>query len=190
MNVLLIDNHDSFTFNLVHALRQFLMADDQLVIVRNDEISGHDVLWAEKVIISPGPGVPREAGRLFESLPVLLARVSTLGICLGHQAIGQFCGARLTRMAQVAHGVKSRILIRDHSFLFAGLEARIWAGRYHSWCLDPASVPETLRVTACDEQGTIMAFSHRHWDAHGVQFHPESFLTPDGSRILRNFCRR
>lgn len=190
MNLLVIDNYDSFTFNLIHALRIFLTADDRLVILKNDELSDHAIAWAEKIIISPGPGIPTEAGKLFDYLPTILPQSSTLGICLGHQAIGQFCGATLTKMSQVSHGVTSRVLIQDHTFLFEGLERCILAGRYHSWCIDSEMIPETLRVTARDEQGVVMAISHKEWDAHGVQFHPESFLTQDGSRILRNFCGR
>lgn len=190
MNILVIDNYDSFTFNLVHALHDILTADDQLIILKNDALSDDYIAWAEKTIISPGPGLPKEAGRLFEFLPTILPRSSTLGICLGHQAIGQFCGMKLTKMKQVSHGEKARVLIQDSSFLFKGLESRIWAGRYHSWCVSSETVPETLRVTACDEQGVVMAISHKEWDAHGVQFHPESFLTQDGSQILRNFCGR
>lgn len=190
MNLLIIDNYDSFTFNLVHTVHEILTPDDQLIILKNDELSDACVTWAEKIIISPGPGIPEEAGQLFDYLPVFLPRVSTLGICLGHQAIGQFCGMTLTEMKHVSHGEKSRVLIQDHSFLFQGLAPCIWGGRYHSWCVSSETVPETLQVTALDEHGVIMAISHKEWDAHGVQFHPESFLTQDGSQILKNFCQR
>lgn len=190
MNVLVIDNYDSFTFNLVHALDEILTAADNLAVLKNDALSDGDIAWADKIVISPGPGIPGEAGGLFEYLPAILPRISTLGICLGHQAIGQFCGASLQKMKQVSHGEKARVRILDHSFLFEGLAPEIWAGKYHSWCLDHETMPEALRVTAYDEQGVVMAISHNEWDAHGVQFHPESFLTQDGTKILRNFCRR
>lgn len=185
MKLLVIDNYDSFTYNIVHILRSIGVEPD---VVRNDRISVDRVGDYDKIIISPGPGIPSEAGIVPEVLRRYSSSRSILGVCLGHQAIGECFGARLKCLDEVYHGVHTPvdIIVDDHP-LFKGLPAIIEVGRYHSWVVDPVSLPDCLEVTAVAPDGNIMALRHREYDVHGVQFHPESIMTPCGVEIIRNF---
>lgn len=186
MKLLIIDNYDSFTYNIVHAVRELGV---EPVVVRNDAVALGEVGKYDKIIISPGPGVPSEAGMVPEVLRRYSADKSILGVCLGHQAIGECYGARLRNLDEVYHGVSSVIEITGDDYLFARLPKRLPVGRYHSWVVDKAGLPCELVVTAMSPDGEIMAMSHREHDVKGVQFHPESILTPDGIKILENFIK-
>lgn len=185
MKLLILDNYDSFTYNIVHAVRSLGIEPD---VVRNDKISLEEVEGYDKIIISPGPGIPSEAG----IVPGLLKRYASqkpiLGICLGHQAIGECFGAGLHNLDEVYHGIQSDITITqpDH-YIFAGLPSTLPVGRYHSWVVDKKDLPDCLEVTAMSPDGEIMALRHRHLDVNGVQFHPESILTPQGIKIIENW---
>ena len=188
MKLLVFDNYDSFTYNLVHAFRELGVNPD---VVRNDKINVEEIEKYDKIVISPGPGIPSEAG----VLPQLLKRWSglkpILGVCLGHQAIGENFGARLCNLPEVFHGVATDIKINDtEDYLFQGLPETIKVGRYHSWVIDDIDFPaDELVVTARDDRGLIMAVKHKKHDIRGVQFHPESILSPEGLKILENWLR-
>ena len=186
MNLLILDNYDSFTYNIVHAVRSLGI---EPTVCRNDRITLDEVDAFDKIIISPGPGIPSEAG----ILPQLLERYATskpiLGICLGHQAIGERFGAVLRNLPEVYHGIKSTITITRPDYIFAGLPDKIDVGRYHSWVVDREGLPECLEVTAVSPDGEIMAMRHRSLDVRGVQFHPESILTPQGLTIIENWIK-
>ncbi len=188
MKVLLIDNYDSFTFNLAHALRA--MPEVVLTIVKNDALHVPAVSEYDKVIISPGPGLPGDNGCILEVIRSYFARKPILGVCLGHQAIAQAFGGRLLNLPRVHHGVASMVQVLDRKdILFRDIATPFEAGRYHSWVCDPDYLPAPLRITAVDATGAIMACRHRDFPVHGIQFHPESILTPDGDKMLRNFIR-
>ena len=189
MHFLLIDNYDSFTYNLVQLLKKTYSNNDSLSIVKNDKLTDSLVNASDAIIISPGPGLPDEAGELMPFLQRFLPIKPMLGICLGHQALALCCGAHLVNSTQVFHGVESTITIYEQSGLFFDVPQRIQVGRYHSWYVSREAFPNELRITAEDSSGHIMAFSHRQYNIHGVQFHPESFLTPHGLRIISNFLR-
>jgi anthranilate synthase component 2 len=185
MHILVLDNYDSFTYNLVHLVRALGHSVD---VARNDRIELAALEAYDKILLSPGPGVPSEAGILLDVVRAYAGRKSILGVCLGQQAVGEAFGARLVNLAQVYHGVATDIHVcAPAEQLFDGLPATFTAGRYHSWVVDATSLPETLEVTATDAQGQIMALRHRTLDVRGVQFHPESVLTPQGERIIRNW---
>lgn len=184
MKLLIIDNYDSFTYNIVHAVRELGV---EPVVARNDAIAPAVAGGYDKIIISPGPGVPSEAGIVPEVLRRYSADKSILGVCLGHQAIGERYGARLRNLDEVYHGVGSEIDITGDDYLFAGLPGKLTVGRYHSWVVDNGGLPDELVVTAMSRDGEIMAMRHREHDVRGVQFHPESILTPDGLKIFENF---
>lgn len=187
MKLLIFDNYDSFTYNIVHAVRQLGYAPE---VYRNDCIALEDVGKYDKIIISPGPGIPSESGILPELLRAYTPVKPILGICLGEQAIGECFGARLLNLPQVYHGIRTPIDIVADDYIFAGLPRSIPVGRYHSWVVDNADFPsEQLEVTARDAEGHIMALRHKRYDVRGVQFHPESILTPDGNRILDNWLK-
>lgn len=186
MKLLIIDNYDSFTYNIVHAVRELGV---EPAIVRNDAFTLDEVGAYDKIIISPGPGIPSEAGMVPEVLRRYSAEKSILGVCLGHQAIGERYGAKLRNLEEVYHGVSSVIEIIEDDYLFAGLPGRLPVGRYHSWVVDKAGLPDELVVTAMSHDGEIMAMRHKEHDVRGVQFHPESILTPDGLKILENFIK-
>ncbi len=184
MRLLILDNYDSFTYNIVHAVRQLGV---EPVVRRNDCIGLDEVAGFDKIIISPGPGIPSEAG----VLPLLLQRYashkSILGVCLGYQAIGECFGARLRNLPKVWHGLKSTARIMVPDYLFAGLPDEFQIGRYHSWVVDGDGFPSSLEVIAVSPDGEIMALRHRDFDVRGVQFHPESILTPLGGKIIENW---
>lgn len=186
MRILVFDNYDSFTYNLVHLVEK--ITGNKVDVYRNDQIALADVAAFDKIILSPGPGIPEEAGLLLPLIKEYAATKSILGVCLGHQAIAEAFGGKLTNLSKVFHGVATPISIKSqHSKILSGLQETIGVGRYHSWIVSDESFPEELEVTARDENGYIMALQHKTLDVQGVQFHPESVLTPDGETILRNW---
>ncbi|MFZ4771931.1 MAG: anthranilate synthase component II [Ferruginibacter sp.] len=185
MKILVFDNYDSFTYNLVHVVEKILHT--KVDVFRNDEISLDQVDAYDKIILSPGPGVPTEAGLLLPLIKRYAATKSILGVCLGHQAIGQAFGGILINLDTVFHGVATPIKILKPTAIFTGLEAEVEVGRYHSWIVYDKNLPSELEVTAIDDNGYIMAMQHKSYDVQGVQFHPESILTPSGEIIIRNW---
>ena len=189
MKIAIIDNYDSFTYNLVHVLEE-LGLRKQTDVFRNDKIALDSLEHYDKIMLSPGPGLPAQAG----IMPALIKRFapnkSILGICLGHQAIGEGFGAKLYNRETVLHGIATPIEICDEKdCLFEGLPKQITVGRYHSWAIDPASIGEDLIITAQDEKGEPMAIRHTTYDVAGLQFHPESILTPQGKTIINNWIQ-
>ncbi len=184
MKLLILDNYDSFTYNIVHAVRR---AGIDPVVRRNDEITLDEVEDFDKIIISPGPGIPSEAGILPELLKRYSSRKPILGVCLGHQAIGECFGAGLENLKEVYHGVQTPATLTAPDYILEGMGETFPIGRYHSWIVSRENLPEELIVTSRDENGEIMSMRHRDYDVHGVQFHPESLLTPDGEKIITNF---
>jgi anthranilate synthase component 2 len=190
--ILVFDNYDSFTYNLVHLVEKLL--HQKVEVFRNDRIPLEKVKGFDKIILSPGPGVPAEAGLLLPLIREYAATKSILGVCLGHQAIGEAFGGKLVNLSTVYHGVATPIKIsatlptpRSQNHLFTGLPATFEVGRYHSWVLSEEGFPEELEVTARDENNYIMALRHKKYDVQGVQFHPESVLTPKGEEIMKNW---
>lgn len=193
MKILVFDNYDSFTYNLVHLVEK--ITHEKVDVYRNDEIDLEKVNEYDKIILSPGPGIPEEAGLLLPLIKKYAATKSILGVCLGHQAIGQAFGGTLTNLSTVYHGIATKIKVKDEkskvkSFLFDGLADEIEVGRYHSWVVDDKNFPDELEVTARDANNFIMALQHKIYDVQGVQFHPESVLTPDGEKIMRNWLNK
>jgi anthranilate synthase component II len=213
MNVLVFDNYDSFTYNLVHLVEKIL--HQKVDVYRNDQIPLEKVKEYDKIILSPGPGIPEEAGMLLPLIREYASTKSILGVCLGHQAIGEAFGGKLINLSTVYHGVATLVRILSGEWamvngewsmvnentaspftihhspgdLFEGLPDEIEVGRYHSWIVSDESFPEELQVTAIDENNYIMGLRHRNYDVQGVQFHPESVLTPMGEKILRNWLK-
>lgn len=188
MKILIFDNYDSFTYNLVHLVEK--ITDEKADVFRNDQLALEDVNSYDKIILSPGPGIPSEAGLLLPLIETYAKTKSILGVCLGHQAIAETFGAKLVNMENVFHGVATEIIPEpEPGTLFEGIPASFKAGRYHSWIVDEASLPPELIVTARDEQGRIMALRHRELAISGVQFHPESIMTEYGEQLIRNFLR-
>jgi anthranilate synthase component II len=203
MKILVFDNYDSFTYNLVHLVKKIVK--DQLDVYRNDQIPLGKVKEYDKIILSPGPGIPKEAGMLLPLIKEYAPSKSILGVCLGHQAIGEAFGGSLINLSTVYHGVStpvkivkretadvkdvSRLTSHVSHDLFEDLPDEIEVGRYHSWIVSDEGFPKELEVTARDENGYIMALQHKTYDVQGVQFHPESVLTPDGETIVRNWLR-
>lgn len=184
--VLVFDNYDSFTYNLVQMIEQIL--DQKVDVYRNDEISLEKIEQYDKIILSPGPGIPEEAGILLDVIKMYAPTKSILGVCLGQQAIAEAFGGNLINLTEIFHGVATTSkTIRENVKLFKELPEEIEVGRYHSWAVNTENFPEELEITAEDKDGMIMALQHRSYDVHGVQFHPESILTPDGETIIRNF---
>lgn len=188
MRILLIDNYDSFTFNLLHLIRKVCDASDTVEVIPNDQIDVCRAATYDSIFISPGPGVPEEAGNILQIIKKLSPSKPILGICLGHQAIAQAFGATLCCMKHPLHGIQTNIRITDHTCIFRNLGDELpAAGHYHSWLVDNRSFPDVLQITAVDEDGSIMALSHKYYPVHGVQFHPESYMTREGDTIVRNF---
>ena len=185
MKILVFDNYDSFTYNLVHLVEK--ITHQKVTVVRNDQIALEDVVAYDKIILSPGPGIPSEAGLLLPLIKQYAASKPILGVCLGHQAIGEAFGATLENLSTVYHGVATPIKIDNSNYLFSGLTETIEVGRYHSWVIANKNLPAVLKVTATDENGLIMAIEHESYDVCGVQFHPESVLTPNGEAIIKNW---
>ena len=192
MKILVFDNYDSFTYNLVHLVEK--ITHTKVDVYRNDQIALDKVKEYDKIILSPGPGIPEEAGLLLPLIKEYAGTKSILGVCLGHQAIGEAFGGKLVNLETVYHGVATEILVGSQesgvwSPLFKGLPDKIEVGRYHSWIVSDEGFPYELEVTARDENGYIMALQHKKFDVQGVQFHPESVLTPMGEAILRNWLK-
>ncbi len=190
MKVLLIDNYDSFTYNIVHLLRDCGVAADDIIVLRNTEVQPSDLAGFDAVISSPGPGLPEDSGALLPCVQACLAeQIPYLGVCLGHQALGMALGGRLLRLDQVQHGVQHLCSRRAQNPLLTGLSQQFEVGRYHSWVVDPSSLPAGAEVLAISESdGVIQAICARDSPAFGVQFHPESIMSVDaGPQIMRNF---
>lgn len=190
--ILILDNYDSFTYNLVQLVEEII--GGEVDVYRNDEIAIADVDRYDKIILSPGPGIPSEAGILLSLIKAYAKSKSILGVCLGHQAIGEVFGGQLTNLSKVFHGVKTKInlspsveLSSNQNDWFKGLDTEIEVGRYHSWVISELDVPAELEVTALDSSGMIMSIRHREYDIQGVQFHPESVLTSNGRKMLENW---
>ncbi len=184
MKVLLFDNYDSFTYNLLHILKEIGVSTE---VYRNDRIALDEVERFDKIILSPGPGLPEEAGILLPLIRRYAPHKSILGVCLGEQAIGEAFGASLENLTEVFHGVQTPAKIVAPDYLFDGMEETLMVGRYHSWVVRRSGLPDCLTITAEDEEGRIMALRHKTYDVHGVQFHPESILTPQGEKVVENF---
>jgi anthranilate synthase component 2 len=183
--IIVIDNYDSFTYNLVHYLEDL---NCEVTVYRNDEFDIEELQKFDKILLSPGPGIPDEAGLLKEVIKAYAATKSILGVCLGQQAIAEVFGGSLINLEKVYHGVATNIKIQvQDEPLFKGLESEIEVGRYHSWVVNPNDFPEVLEITSLDENGQIMSLRHRTFDVRAVQFHPESILTPHGKKILENW---
>jgi anthranilate synthase component 2 len=188
MKILVFDNYDSFTYNLVHLVEK--ITGESVDVFRNDQLPLEKMKAYDKIILSPGPGIPSEAGLLLPLIREYAASKSMLGVCLGHQAIAEAFGAKLLNMETVFHGIATEIFLQpDPGYLLKDLPASFKAGRYHSWVVDEASLPQELIVTARDAAGRIMALRHRDLDVAGVQFHPESIMTECGEVLLRNFLQ-
>ena len=184
MKILVIDNYDSFTYNLVHSLKKY--AND-ITVVRNDGISLEEVNLYDKILLSPGPGVPDEANLLKPIIEKYAPTKSIFGVCLGQQAIGEVFEGTLLNTQEVFHGVKSDIEIIKDEILFKNLPQNLEVGRYHSWVVSNENFPEELEITAIGPKGEIMALRHKIYDVRGVQFHPESILTPFGDKMIKNW---
>lgn len=190
-HIAIIDNYDSFTYNLVQLVEQ---AGARVTVLRNDRFALPDLAAYDKLLLSPGPGIPSEAGLLMPVIRTYAATKPILGVCLGEQAIGEAFGAQLCNLSDVFHGVQTEISLPSpqhpelaDDYLFDGLPPRIAVGRYHSWVVNRDGLPDALAVTAVSDEGLIMGLRHRTLDVHGIQFHPESVLTPLGDKIIRNW---
>lgn len=188
MKVLVIDNYDSFTYNLVHILRE-LGLDANMDIVRNDAVDLKKIAAYDKILLSPGPGLPKDAGMMMEVINQFSADKSILGVCLGHQGIAEIFGARLYNMKEVLHGIAKTVAHDQQDPLFSNIPSDFRACRYHSWSVDPASVNGELKIIARDEQGEVMAIKHNTHCVRGVQFHPESILTEYGIKMMENWVK-
>lgn len=184
-NIIVIDNYDSFTFNLVHYLEDL---NCKVTVFRNDEFSLDELTTFDKILLSPGPGVPNDAGLLKEVIKKYAATKSILGVCLGLQAIAEVFGGKIINLNKVFHGVATPVKkTAINETLFEGLPPVFEVGRYHSWVVDKTNLPEELEITSLDSNNNIMSLKHRHFDVKGIQFHPESILTPQGKKILENW---
>lgn len=183
--ILVIDNYDSFVYNLVHYLESL---DCEVIVKRNDQLELDEVEAFDKILLSPGPGIPDEAGLLKPIIEKYGASKSIFGVCLGQQAIGEVYGGKLINLDDVYHGVATKIKsVVNNTVLFNGLNTSFEVGRYHSWVVAKENFPENLEITSVDENGQIMSLRHKEYDVRGVQFHPESVLTPDGMKMLENW---
>lgn len=188
INILVFDNYDSFTYNLVHMVEK--ITHSKIDVFLNDKIEMDEVNKYDKIILSPGPGIPAEAGLLVPLIKEYASRKSILGVCLGHQAIGEAFGAELINLETVYHGIATPVKIIDKNApLFSGLSPEEWVGRYHSWIVSAKNFPDELKITATDSNNYVMGLKHKTFDLQGVQFHPESVLTPCGETIIRNWLK-
>jgi anthranilate synthase component 2 len=185
MKILVLDNYDSFTYNLVHIIRALGYKMD---IYRNDKIDIEEVNNYDKILLSPGPGVPDEAGIMKQVIKEYGPKKSILGVCLGHQGIGEVFGAKLFNIPKVLHGVTSTSEVTDRGeYLFKGVPDKFQSTHYHSWAVRADSITEDLKVTAVNDEGLVMGLAHKTYDVRGLQFHPESIMTPDGPRMIQNW---
>ncbi|MFZ1749097.1 MAG: aminodeoxychorismate/anthranilate synthase component II [Saprospiraceae bacterium] len=184
--VLIIDNYDSFTYNLVHLVNEII--DGEVSVIRNDQFDIQDVDAYDYIILSPGPGLPDEAGLLKQVIQTYASTKKIFGVCLGLQAIGEVFGGRLKNLSKVFHGIKTTMyLTGDPNPIFDGIASAFEAGRYHSWVVEKSSLPDELTISAVDDQGEIMAIKHKKHHVYAVQFHPESIMTKDGKKMMTNF---
>ena len=188
MKILVIDNYDSFTYNLVHYLEK--VTDASVEVYRNDKISLDEVNWYDKILLSPGPGIPSEAGILLDVIRRYAPTKSILGVCLGQQAIAEAFGGTISNLKEVFHGVATPVNILVEDSLFRNIPKKLNVGRYHSWAVDKAGLPKELEITAIDEAGSIMGIRHTSYDLRGVQFHPESVLTEHGLQMIENWVKK
>ena len=186
MKIVIIDNYDSVTYNLAHLVKEL---GAEVTVYRNDQFQLNKLEPFDKIILSPGPGIPSEAGLLLDVIKAYAGKKPILGVCLGHQAIGEYFGGKLTNLSEVFHGVATEGTQLANDYIFDSLPRRIVMGRYHSWVVDRENFPDCLEVTAESDEGQIMALRHRHYDIHGIQFHPESVLTPEGRVMVDNFLK-
>ena len=184
MKLVIIDNYDSFTFNLSHLFKELGAEVDT---VRNDRFELEDLEKYDRIVLSPGPGIPSEAGKLMDAIAYYKGRKPMLGVCLGHQAIGEAFGASLANLDHVVHGIQTPCRKTCDELLFNGLDGDFQVCRYHSWVVDHAGLPDCLEVTALSDDGQIMAMRHKEYDIRGIQFHPESVLTPEGRTMIENW---
>lgn len=184
MKTVIIDNYDSFTFNLAHLLKEL---GAEVGVVRNDQFELPALERYDKIVLSPGPGIPSEAGLLLDVIRAYAGRKPMLGVCLGHQAIGEVFGAKLENLAEVYHGVATDCEHFSNDPIFNGMPRHFEVGRYHSWVVSKDGLPDCLEVTAASPDGNIMALRHKRYPVHGIQFHPESVLTPLGRQIVGNW---
>jgi anthranilate synthase component 2 len=184
MKIVIIDNYDSFTYNLAHLVKEL---GTEVTVLRNDQFRLEDLKAYNKIILSPGPGIPSEAGLLLDVIRTYAGRKPILGVCLGHQAIGEVFGGKLENLTDVFHGVATTGTQLENDALFSGLPPRITMGRYHSWVVSKEGLPDCLEITAVSDEGQIMALKHKEYNVRGIQFHPESVLTPDGKKMLQNW---
>lgn len=184
MKISIIDNYDSFTYNLAHLVKEL---GAEVKVYRNDQFEMNDLADTDKIILSPGPGIPSEAGKLLDVIRYYAGKKPMLGVCLGHQAIGEVFGAKLENLDDVFHGVATEGSQLGNDYIFKGLPERFLMGRYHSWVVSKEDFPDCLEITAQSDEGQIMALKHKEYDIHGIQFHPESVLTPDGRAIISNW---
>ena len=187
MKIVIIDNYDSFTYNLSHLIKEI---GAEVTVIRNDQFTLNQLEPFDKIVLSPGPGIPSEAGLLLDVIKTYKGRKPILGVCLGHQAIGEVFGGTLENLSDVFHGVATEGTQFSNDYVFDSLSKRITMGRYHSWVVSRENFPTCLEVTAVSDEGQIMALKHKNYDIHGIQFHPESVLTPEGKTIVRNFIER
>ncbi|MCR4919280.1 MAG: aminodeoxychorismate/anthranilate synthase component II [Prevotella sp.] len=186
MKAVIIDNYDSFTYNLAHLVREL---GAEVAVLRNDQFRMEELDGFDKIILSPGPGIPSEAGLLLDVIRRYAGQKPMLGVCLGHQAIGEAFGGHLVNLSEVFHGVATPCHIVADDELFSGLPRQLTVGRYHSWVVDAATLPDTLKLLATSDEGQVMAIRHRQLPVWGIQFHPESVLTPEGARMVENFLK-
>lgn len=184
MKIVIIDNYDSFTYNLSHLVKEL---GAEVTVLRNDQFELPDLEVYDKIILSPGPGIPKEAGLLLDVIKTYAGKKPILGVCLGHQAIGEAFGGKLENLSEVFHGIATEGTQLGNDPIFAGLPSRITMGRYHSWVVSKQDFPVCLEITAESDEGQIMALRHKTLNIHGIQFHPESVLTPQGRIIIKNF---
>ena len=184
MKIVIIDNYDSFTYNLSHLVKEL---GAEVTVLRNDQFNLDEIETYSKIILSPGPGIPSEAGQLLDVIKTYAGRKPILGVCLGHQAIGEAFGGKLENLSNVFHGVATPCHLTSDDALFYGISKDFTVGRYHSWVVSKEAFPDCLEITAESDDGQIMALKHKTLNVRGIQFHPESILTPDGKKMLQNW---
>lgn len=187
MKILVLDNYDSFVYNLVHYIKQ--LGYNDIDVFRNDKISIEDVAKYDKILLSPGPGIPKEAGVMIDLIKYYAASKSIMGVCLGHQAIAEAFGSELENMEEVLHGVDSKMEVISEDVIYKGLPTSFKVGRYHSWQVKKDSLSDTFKLTGVDENGNVMSMRHKSLDLVGVQYHPESVLTENGLAIVENWLK-
>lgn len=185
--IMVFDNYDSFTYNLVQMVEQII--GEKVDVFRNDQIALEDIEKYDKIILSPGPGIPEEAGILLEVIKKYASTKSIFGVCLGQQAIAEAFGGSLINLSEIYHGVATEATQTKEHRIFNNLPETLEVGRYHSWAVNPDNFPNDLEITSVDKNGMIMSLKHKLYDVHAVQYHPESILTPDGKQILENFLK-